>query len=180
LTVAKDEIVHGYAQALFTVAEAEGALDTVEKELFAFAAAVEQNTALREALTDAALPGANKEAVLDDLLDARAHPATRNLARFVVGSGRAKELGAIVHELATIAAERRRHVLAEVRTAVPLTEARRAKIAAALSAATGREVEVKDVVDPSVIGGVIAHVGDEVFDGSVASRLEDAKQQLGS
>jgi F-type H+-transporting ATPase subunit delta len=71
-------------------------------------------------------------------------------------------------------------VLAEVRTAVPLTQERRAKLAAALSAATGREVEVKDVVDPSVIGGVIAHVGDEVFDGSVASRLEEAKQQLGS
>jgi F-type H+-transporting ATPase subunit delta len=178
--VAKDDLVHGYAQALFTVAEAEGVLDRVEEELFAFSATVEQNTALREALTDAGLPVANKEAVIDDLLDDRSHPVTRNIARFIVASGRAKELGAIVHELATIAAERRRHVLAEVRTAVPLTEARRAKIAAALSAATGLEVEVKVVVDPSVIGGVIAHVGDEVFDGSVASRLEDAKQQLGS
>lgn len=174
------DLVHGYAQAMLTVAEAEGALDAVEKELFAFSAAVEQNTALREALTDAALPVANKEAVIDELLGERSHPVTRNIARFIVGSGRAKELGAIVRELATVAAERRRHVLAEVRTAVPLTQERRTRIAAALSAATGREVEVRDVVDPSVIGGVIAHVGDEVFDGSVSSRLDDAKQQLGS
>ena len=46
--------------------------------------------------------------------------------------------------------------------------------------ATGRQVDVKVVVDPSVVGGVVARVGDEVFDGSVASRLEDAKQRLGS
>ncbi|MBA3689925.1 MAG: ATP synthase F1 subunit delta [Actinobacteria bacterium] len=178
--MATDDLVHGYAQALFTVAEAEGALDTIEKELFAFAAALEQNTALREALTDPSLPTANKEAVIDELLGDRFHPASRNIARFIVGSGRGKEFGPIIHELATVAAERRRHVLAEVRTAVPLTEERRAKIAAALSSATGREVEIKDVVDPSIIGGVIAHVGDQVFDGSVASRLEDAKQRLGA
>jgi F-type H+-transporting ATPase subunit delta len=180
LILARDELVGGYARALFTVAEAEGVLDRVENELFAFSAAVDQSTELREALTDAALPVENKDAVIDDLLGDRSHPVTRNVARFIVGSGRAKELGAIVHELATVAAERRQRVLAEVRTAVPLTDERRAKIAQVLSAATGREVEVKDVVDPSVIGGVIAHVGDEVFDGSVASRLEDAKQQLGS
>ena len=50
----------------------------------------------------------------------------------------------------------------------------------ALSEATGRKVDVKVVVDPSVIGGVVARVGDEVFDGSIANRLEDAKQALGS
>jgi F-type H+-transporting ATPase subunit delta len=180
LILTKDDLVQGYAQALFTVAEAEGVLDRVENELFAFSAAVEQNTELREALTDAALPVENKDAVIDDLLGDRSHPVTRNIARFIVGSSRAKELGAIVRELANVAAERRHHVLAEVRTAVPLTDDRRAKIAAVLSTATGREVEVKDVVDPSVIGGVVAHVGDEVFDGSLASRLEDAKRQLGS
>ena len=52
--------------------------------------------------------------------------------------------------------------------------------AEALSRATGRTVDLKVVVDPSVIGGVVARVGDEVFDGSIASRLEDAKQALGS
>ena len=54
------------------------------------------------------------------------------------------------------------------------------RLAEALSKATGREVEVKVVLDPTVVGGVVAHVGDEVFDGSVASRLDDAKQHLGS
>ena len=74
----------------------------------------------------------------------------------------------------------RQHELAEVRSAVDLTAAQRDRLAEALSRATGRQVEVKVVVDPSVVGGIVARVGDEVFDGSIASRLEDAKQALGS
>ena len=178
--MAPDDLVRGYAQALFAVAEAEGALDAVENELFTFAATLERSTDLRQALTDAGLPAENKKAVIRELVGDRAHPVTVSLIEFVVGAGRAKELDAIVHEMATMAAERRKRVLAEVRTAVPLTPERRASIAAALSKATGLEVEVKEVVDPSIIGGVVAHVGDEVFDGSLASRLDDAKQHLGS
>jgi F-type H+-transporting ATPase subunit delta len=178
--LATDELVRGYAQALFSVAEAEGVLDTVGEELFAVSGAIERSVDLRQALTDQALPAENKKAVVRELLGERAHPVTDSLVEFVVAAGRAKELGDIVHELASTVAERRRHVLAEVRTAVPLGEDRRRAIAAALSSATGREVEVQVIVDPTVVGGVVAHVGDEVFDGSVASRLDDAKQQLGS
>jgi F-type H+-transporting ATPase subunit delta len=68
--------------------------------------------------------------------------------------------------------------VAEVRSAVPLDEARRQRLAAALSKATGRSVELKVVVDPSVIGGVVARLGDEVFDGTVRTRLHDARERL--
>jgi len=78
-----------------------------------------------------------------------------------------------------MAASDRRHALAEVRSAVELTAAQRDRLAEALSRATGSEVDVKVVVDPSVIAGVVARVGDLVFDGSIATRLEDAKQALG-
>jgi F-type H+-transporting ATPase subunit delta len=178
--VASDDLIRGYAEAMFAVAEAEGALDAVENELYTFAGTLERSTDLRQALTDAALPADNKKAVIRELLGERANPVSVSLLEFVVGAGRAKELEAIVRAMATMAAERRRRVLAEVRTAVPLTSERREKIAAALSAATGLEVEIKEIVDPSILGGVVAHVGDEVFDGSVASRLDDAKQHLGS
>ena len=178
--MASEPLVRGYAQALFVVAEAEGVLDTVEQELFAFAGALEASVDLLQALTDASLPAANKEAVIRDVLGDTAHPVTVSLLAFVVGAGHAKEATDIVHQMATMAAERRKHVLAEVRTAVPLTEDRRRRIAEALSRATGLEIEVQVIVDPSVVGGVVAHVGDEVFDGSVASRLDEAKQQLGS
>jgi F-type H+-transporting ATPase subunit delta len=176
----KDTAVRGYAEAFLAVAEADGALDKVLEELLAFDAAVEQHGELREALTDASLPAENRKAVVRDLLGERAHPTTVNLIGFAVDSGKAKDLRAIVEAAGALAAARRNAELAEVRSAVPLDEAQRARIAQALSAATGRKVEVNVVIDPSVVGGVVARVGDEVFDGSVATRLDDAKQHLGS
>jgi F-type H+-transporting ATPase subunit delta len=178
--VAESDVIGGYAQALFAVANAESVLGTVEDELYAFGKALEQHTPLREALTDAALPAVNKKAVVRDLLGDRANPVTISLLGFVIEAGRGREIPKIVDELARMASQERQHVLAEVRTAVELTAAQRERLAQALSRATGRQVDVKVVVDPTVVGGVIARVGDEVFDGSIASRLEDAKQAIGS
>jgi F-type H+-transporting ATPase subunit delta len=178
--VAHDDLARGYAQALFAVAEAEGILGKVEDELYAFARAMEQNPPLRETLTDAGQPADRRKAVVADLLGDRAHPLTIALVGFVVDAGRARDLPKIVDELARVAAHEREHQLAEVRSAVALTDEQRDRLAAALSKATGRTVDVKIVVDPSIVGGVVARVGDYVFDGSVASRLEDAKQALGS
>ena len=173
-------LIGGYAQALFAVAQAEGVLPKVEDELYAFGKALEQHTDLRDALTDAALPAENKKAVVRDLLGERANPVTVSLLGFVIDAGRAREIPKIVEELARMASVERSHALAEVRTAVDLTDEQRRRLAEALSRATGRTVDLQVVVDPSVIGGVVARVGDEVFDGSIASRLEDAKQALGS
>lgn len=173
-----EALIGGYAQALFAVAQAEGVLPKVEDELYAFGKALEQHTELREALTDAALPAENKKAVVHDVLGDRVHPLTVSLLGFVIDAGRAREIPKIVDELARKASAEREHALAEVRSAVELTAEQRDRLAEALSSATGRKVDVKIVVDPSVIGGVVARVGDEVFDGSIASRLEDAKQAL--
>jgi F-type H+-transporting ATPase subunit delta len=175
-----DDLIQGYAEALFSVARAEGVLPTVEDELYGFAKGLEQHTSLREALTDAALPAENKKAVIAELVGDRANPVTVTLLGFVVDAGRARELPKIVEHLAQVAAGERDHALAEVRSAVELTEAQRDRIARALSQATGRSVDVKVVVDPSVVGGIVARVGDEVFDGSVSSRLDSAKQHLGT
>jgi F-type H+-transporting ATPase subunit delta len=176
----KDEIVRGYAQALLAVAEAEDDLGTVENELFAFVKVVERDGRLREALIDPALPAENRRELVQELLGDRANPHTVSILGFLIEQGRAKELGRIVEGLSDLAAERRKHVVAEVRSAVPLTLERRKKLAEALSKATDKNVEIKVVIDPSVIGGVLARVGDEVFDGTVRSRLEEARERLGS
>ncbi|MDH5224323.1 MAG: ATP synthase F1 subunit delta [Actinomycetota bacterium] len=178
--MARDDVIEGYAAALFAVAKAENALPSVEDELYVFAKTIEQNTPLREALTDATVPAENKKGVIVDVLGDRANPLTVSLLGFVVDAGRAREIPTIVQRLAEVAAQERDHALAEVRSAVPLNDDQRDRIAAALSAATGRAIDVKVVVDPSVVGGVVARVGDEIFDGSLATRLEDAKQRLGS
>ena len=174
----KDRLVQGYAQALFAVAEAEGELEQVEDELFRFGKTVLREPELRQALTDPALPADRKKAVIEDLLEGRASRHTVTLLGFIVDQGRAKDLPRIIEAMAELAAERRRRAVAEVRTAVPLDAKRRDSLAKALSDATGKDVELKVLIDPSVIGGVVAQVGDQVFDGSIKRRLELAREQL--
>jgi F-type H+-transporting ATPase subunit delta len=70
-------------------------------------------------------------------------------------------------------------VVAEVRSAVPLDEDQRTRLAAALGRATGRAVDVKVVIDPEVLGGVVAQVGDTVIDGSVRARLDELRERIG-
>jgi F-type H+-transporting ATPase subunit delta len=174
----RDELIQGYAQALFSVAEAEGVLEEVEDELFRFARMVERQSKLREALTDMALPSERKRAMLTDLLGEKATSHTLNLLAFLVESGRARDLPAIVNRLVGLAEERRERAVAEVRTAVPLTAERERRLASALSKATGKRVDLRVVVDPEVVGGVVARVGDQVFDGSIRRKLELARERL--
>lgn len=178
--MAMDDRTRGYANAILAFGEAEGDLDAIVEELFAFARSFESSPRLREALSDPALPAENKAAVISDLLGERANPHTVSILRFVVELGRGRDLDRIVDEVTRLAAERRQHVVAEVRAAVPIDDERRAALARALSAATGRTVEVKTVLDAGVVGGIVARVGDEVFDGSVRARLEEAKDVLRS
>jgi F-type H+-transporting ATPase subunit delta len=174
----KEALVRGYAEALLAIAEAEGELASVEDELYGFAKTLETQTKLREALTDPALPAENKKALVRELLGQRANPHTVNALGFLIDQGRAREIGRIAEDLAEVAAERRAHRVAEVRSAVPLDDAQRERLAAALSKATGSQVEVKVVVDPRVVGGIVAKVGDEVFDGSIRTRLDEARGRL--
>ena len=176
---AKDRIVQGYAQALFAVADAEAQLDQVEDELFRFGKTVEAQPELREALADPRLPAERKRALLNDLLGDRASRHTLSLLGFIVDQGRGKDLPKIAEALSQVAAEQRSRHLAEVRTAVPLRAEQRKKLQEALSKAVGRDVELKVIVDPSVIGGVVAQVGDQVFDGTIRRKLELAREQLG-
>jgi F-type H+-transporting ATPase subunit delta len=174
----KDALVRSYAEAMFRVAAAEGELDAVERQLFAFARLLEIDGRVREALIDPALPTENKRALIAETLGERANPLAVNMLGFIVEQGRARELARIVDELAEVAAETREHAVAEVRSAVPLDETRTKKLADALSRATGRQLEVRVVVDPSLVGGIVAKIGDEVFDGSVRSRLDEAREHL--
>jgi F-type H+-transporting ATPase subunit delta len=176
----KHGLVTGYAQALFAIAQAEGALDDVEDELFRFARSIDANDDLRDALSDIAIPTENKKALVVDLLDGRVHPKTMMLIEVIIDAGHSREIARIIDDFARIAAESRQSSLAEVRSAVDLTEAQRDSLAKALSKATGRSIELKVVIDPAVIGGVISRIGDQVFDGSVATRLQEAKEQLES
>ena len=81
-------------------------------------------------------------------------------------------------DLAELAAARRGRVVVEARTAVPIDVQRHARLAEALSRTVGRPVDLEIVIDPTVVGGVVARVGDEVIDGSVKRKLQLALEQL--
>jgi F-type H+-transporting ATPase subunit delta len=170
--------IGAYAAALLEVAKAEGSLETVEEELFRVARTLEANDELRTTLSDPALPVDRRQRIVEELLGPRASPVTTALVSFVVGAGRSRDLPAIIDRLVRRAAEERAEAVAEVRTAVPLTEDQRRRLAEALSRATGKRVSVKAIVDPRVLGGVVAQVGDTVIDGSIRHRLEALKESL--
>src|SRR5690242_16324289 len=103
--MADNDRIDGYANALFEVAQVEGSLDTVENELFQLARALESSDELRATLTDEAIPVARRQSIVEDLLSNRASPVTVSLVSFIVGSGRGRQLPAIVDSLVARAAE---------------------------------------------------------------------------
>jgi len=170
-----DDRTLAYANALFGVARSEGNLPEVEDELFRFARLVDANDELRSTLTDANLPASQRQQIVEDLLGGRAHPITTSLVSMVVGAGRSRDLTDIIDELVRISAAEGNKELAEVRAAVALTDDQKVRLAEALGKATGKQVELKVVIDPSVLGGLVAQVGDTVIDGSVRSKLDQLK-----
>ena len=174
----KERLIRGYAQALFAVAQAEGQLDQVEDELFRFGKVVQSRSDLWEALSDPRLPTDRKRSLLQDLLGTKVSDHTLSLLAFLIERGRGKDLPKILEAMAEVAAEARSKQVAEVRTALPLKAEQRKRLQEALSKATGKDVELKVLVDPSVIGGVVARVGDQVFDGTIKRKLELARERL--
>ena len=174
----KDPKSIGYARAIFEIARSEGDIERVADELFRIARTLESEHELRQALTDINLAPEGKEKFLEDLLGERVSPHTLNVLKFVVGQGRARDLVKIADELARLAEEESKREIAEVRTAVPLDENQSKKLADALGKATGKNVSLKVIVDPSVLGGVYARVGEVVIDGTVRHKLQNLREHL--
>ena len=172
------EKVEEYAAGLAKLAEAEGELNRVAEELSQLGRTVESSDQLRSTLSDRAIPASRRIGILEDLLGATASPVTINLVSTLVGAGRGSHIGPIADELIRQAAESRGQAVAEVRSAITLSDDQRDRLKSALSSATGMNIDIVVVVDPEILGGVVAQVGDTVFDGSVRTRLEKIKERL--
>ena len=173
-----DARIDGYARALFEIARAEGNIDTVEDELHRFKVAFSGSDELRNALTDSQIPAAKRQSIIEDLLGGKANATTVQLVSMVVGAGRGRDLPQIIESLVSRASSAKGLEVAEVRSAVALSSDQQTRLAAALTKATGKQLNLKVVVDPSVIGGVVATVGDTIFDGSVRTRIDQLKSRL--
>jgi F-type H+-transporting ATPase subunit delta len=171
--------IDGYASALIDVARAEGDAEDFVDTFYSAAKTITANVGLRDTLVDPAIPLPRKQGILTDLLGPRVGRAVLAAISFVVAAGMAKSLDEIASRLVELVAESEGTVVAEVKSAIPLDEAQIARLEEALSAATGKRVQAKVSTDPSIMGGVVAKIGDTVFDGSVRGRLDDVREQWG-
>ena len=168
--------IDGYARAMLDVATAEGDADRLSDELFRIARAFGESEELQGALGDPLIPFEKKQSIISDLIGSRASSVTVALVNMLVGVDRLKDFEAITKRMMQMAAEAEGHVVAEVRSAIELDEATRERLAAKLAQVTGRAVTLNVVIDPSVVGGLVAQVEDTLFDGSVRSRLLELRE----
>lgn len=163
--------------AVAVARSAAGDAGRLEDELFAFGQVVQGNPELRDALSDPARSRADKARLLGDLLGDKVLPATMTLVQQSL-SGSYRTVGVALADYQKVAAEVRGQGVATVRVARPLADADRERLAGALSRTYGREIHLNVVVDPEVIGGIRVEIGDDVIDGTVSSRLDEARRRL--
>ena len=168
----------GYAQSLLAAARAEGDPDAVIAELFDFAQALARNDDLASALADRGLPAARRMQIVDDLLTGKASAVTSSLVAMVVGAGRGAELGDIIAATIELAAASRDQKVAYVRSAIDLSADQQQRLAAALKESTGHDVDVRVVIDETVLGGLVTEIGDDIIDGSVRRRLNQMRDSF--
>jgi F-type H+-transporting ATPase subunit delta len=164
-------------RAQLMVAERQGNLEETEDELFRFARVVESTPEVRDALSDRAIDLAGRRQLVEDLLARRATETTGVLAKRAVAA-RERTFAHTIEGFVALAAAQKNRVIATVRVAQPLTPDQRSRLQASLAKQVGREVVVQEVLDEAVLGGVRVELGDEIIEGTVASRLESARREL--
>jgi F-type H+-transporting ATPase subunit delta len=167
-----------YAEAFYTLIGAEGNGNEIIDELFRVSRTIEGNEELRLKLADPHLPAALRSQIVEDLLGGKAFPLTTSLVAMVVANERVRELPEIVDRLLERNAAFGDKVIAQVRSAVALSDEQKSRLAEALAKNTGKQVEVVVEVDPSVLGGLVTQIGDTVIDGTVRQRLSQLRESF--
>jgi F-type H+-transporting ATPase subunit delta len=165
-------------EALVASAEAGGRLDALEDDLFRFGRLVAADSGLRDALSAHGGDENVKVALVEDLLHGKASAETISLTRQAAVSPRGRRFGRVLESYLAIAAKRRDQLTATVTAAVPLDDAQRQRLVQALSGIYHGPVQINIVLDPAVVGGIRVQVGDEVVDGTIARRIQEAERAL--
>ena len=166
-----------YAEALYEAAEAQSAVDQVRTELDEFAAAMAPGTELRDALLSPEFETTAKRAVVGDLMEG-AHPVSTGFVQVLIDRGRLAEIDDVLAAYGRRVDAAEGRVVVTAVTAIPLTPELREQIREKVRAQTGRDAELEETVDPSIIGGLVLRVGDVVVDASLRTRLEEMRRSL--
>ena len=173
------DVVEGLSrQAILTLAQRDGSIEEVEDELFRFSRILAAQPRLGTLLVNLTTPAADRVELLAAVLADKVKPATGTLLRQVVRVPRGGSLDQAVEQLAELAAARRQRSIAHIQAAAPLTAEQEERLAGTLSRIYRTQITLQVEVDPDLLGGVLIQVGDEVIDGSVASRLAACRRAL--
>jgi F-type H+-transporting ATPase subunit delta len=168
-----------YARALLDLGKEDGNLEKYGEELTQVVGLFDQSNELETVLANPAIVFDNRQKVLDSLLEKLGlSPISKNFFRLLMDRGRVDAVRAIATIYQGLLDEAKGITRAEVVSAASLDEAAVGRLAQALKDMAGREVELQVKEDPSLIGGVVARIGDLVLDGSVRSQLENLKDSL--
>jgi F-type H+-transporting ATPase subunit delta len=166
------------ADVLLIAAENDGSLDQVEDELFRFERILDGQSDLSALLDESSVSAKRRTQLLDSVVAGKVHPITRELLMHAVTSRRRHAVSFAIDDLLDEAARRRNRSIAKVVSAVELSAEQQDRLAEVLSEQYHRSISVRIAVDPSVRGGLIVRIGDEVIDGSVATRLTEVRRAL--
>lgn len=172
-------IARRYATALLELGSESGQLDTLVEELDRAAQAYNASPELRSALADPLVSAQVKQSIVQEIAQRLSiGQVTKNALGLLVDRRRMPALPAIAQRLREMADDKRGIVRAEVLTAMPLPEEYFTQLQRQLERVTGRRVALDRKLDPSLICGVVARVGDTVYDGSLVARLRQLKDTM--
>ncbi len=170
-----DDLINGYAEALLTLGGVEGRGEQIGNELSQVAGAIDASEELRTTLADASIPVARRQQIVEDLLGGQ-NRVVGAMVSMVVGAGRSADLSRIADRVIELGAAKKGRVVAEVRSVIPLDADQQERLASALRTSTGKDVEVKVVIDPTIMGGLVTQIDDQIIDGSVRSRIGQLRE----
>ena len=160
---------------LLAAAESDGVIAAVEDELFRLERILDAESALTTLLDEATADVGKRADLVERLLDGKANPLTIALVRHAVMTQRKRSILLALDDLIEAASARRERSVARVISAVDMTDAQQAALAERLSEVYGRPIDVRYALDPSIRGGLVVRVGDEVIDGSLVTRLQEVR-----
>ncbi len=174
-----DDLLAGIEElGIRAIAASAPAGGNIENELFAFGSVVGRNAEVELALSNKLASGDAKATLVNSLLSGKASEETLAIARHLVRQPRGRRIGELVRTAARIVADESGLQIATVTSAAPITADQLGRLQTTLTAQYGRPVGIHWVLDPQVLGGLRIQVGDDVVDGSIASRLHDLRLQL--
>lgn len=171
--------VCGYADALLDETPTDE-FHSIEDDLFRWSATIEGSAELRRVLVDRDAPLGARLGLTDQLLQGKVHPVSLALARFSVVGGRPRDIVGTLRYLVDYVAAARDWRVARVHTARPIDDAGREQLASSLRALTGKPVEIQFAEDPTLLGGVLIHLGDLRLDASIRGRLGSLRDTVTS